>query len=75
MRARGGDAIRMQATLANPAGFTLLLLDASGQLRYAGPLRVPSAVCGRQDGDLSAWLPALLDAPRDPPVLPPTCAC
>ena len=75
MRARGGDAVRVQAALANPGGFALLLLDRDGHLRYAGPLRAPAAVCGRQDGDLSAWLPALLDTPRDPVVLPDTCAC
>ena len=75
MRARGGDAIRVQAALANPAGFALLLLGPEGQLRYAGPLRPPGAVCGREDGDLSAWLPALLDTPRAPLVLPDDCAC
>lgn len=75
MRARGGDAIRVQAALANQAGFALLLLDPDGHLRYAGPLRLPGAVCGREDGDLSAWLPALLDVPRAPLVLPDTCAC
>lgn len=75
MHARGGDAIRVQAALANPSGFTLLLLDRDGQLRYAGPLRAPAAVCGREDGELSAWLPALLDAPRARLVLPDTCAC
>jgi hypothetical protein len=75
MRSAGGDAIQAPATVSNPGGYELLVLDGDGQPVYAGPLSLPPLLCGQTTFALADWLPDLLSADTPPLFLPPRCSC
>lgn len=75
MQQRGGRAIELPSPVTNPSGYALLLLDAGGQLHYAGPLQLPASLCGRRDADLDAWLPQILTTSHPPLLFASHCSC
>ena len=73
MAQQHGTSVALDVPVAQLAGHDVVILDAEGELRYAGPLQPDPSLCGGA-GSLARWLPALL-ADSSPLALARPCSC